>query len=148
MTLSLRGVLVLTIGVVLGLGLAFSTSVWTALGAHAHSERVASDPTIESAALIAEVVDRVRREYVDRIDERKIVESAIRGIVSDLDPHSSFLDAEQYEAIRITTSGNYTGIGLDVDLGGGKVTVVSPLEGAPAARAGIRPPSRRARPGC
>jgi carboxyl-terminal processing protease len=138
MTLSLRGVLVLLVGVVLGLGLALSTTVWTALTAHPHATAT-SDPTIESAALIAEVIDRVRREYVDRIDEQRLVDSAIRGIVSDLDQHSSFLSAEQYEAIRITTSGNYTGIGLDVNLEDGKVTVVSPLEGAPAARAGILP---------
>jgi carboxyl-terminal processing protease len=139
MTLSLRGALVLLIGVVLGLGLALSTSVWTALTTRQKAEVAAADPTIESAAMIAEVIDRVRREYVDRVDDKRIVESAIRGIVADLDQHSSFLNAEQYEAIRITTSGNYTGIGLDVNLEGGKVTVVSPLDGAPAARAGILP---------
>lgn len=136
--MSLRGVLVLLIGVVLGLGLALSTSVWTALTTRQKTQATA-DPTIESAAMIAEVIDRVRREYVDRIDDKRIVESAIRGIVSDLDQHSTFLNAEQYEAIRITTSGNYTGIGLDVNLEGGRVTVVNPLEGAPAARAGIQP---------
>jgi len=139
MTLSLRSALVLLIGVVLGLGLALSTSVWTALTTRQKTQAVAADPTIESAAMIAEVIDRVRREYVDRVDDKRIVEAAIRGIVSDLDPHSSFLNAEQYEAIRITTSGNYTGIGLDVNLEGGKVTVVNPLDGAPAARAGILP---------
>ena len=139
MTLSIRGALVLVIGVVVGLSLAFSTTVWTALTTHQKAQVVSTDPTIESAATIAEVIDRVRREYVDRVDDKRIVEAAIRGIVADLDPHSSFLNAEQYEAIRITTSGNYTGIGLDVNLDGGKVTVVSPLDGAPAARAGIQP---------
>jgi carboxyl-terminal processing protease len=139
MSLSLRSVTVLLIGVVLGLGLAFSTTVWTALTARPHLPAAPIDPAVESAALVAEVIDRVRREYVDRIDDRQIVESAIRGIVADLDQHSSFLDAEQYEDIRINTSGNYTGIGLDVNLDGGKVTVVTPLDGAPAARAGILP---------
>ena len=139
MKVSLRSGLVLVIGVVLGLGLALSTSVWTALSTRQKQPVAVNDPTIESAAMIAEVIDRVRREYVDRVDDRRIVESAIRGIVADLDPHSTFLNAEQYEAIRITTSGNYTGIGLDVNLDGGKVTVVNPLEGAPAARAGILP---------
>ncbi len=80
MTLSLRGALVLLIGVVLGLGLALSTSVWTALTTR-QKQVVATDPTIESAAMIAEVIDRVRREYVDRVDDKRIVESAIRGIV-------------------------------------------------------------------
>ncbi len=59
--------------------------------------------------------------------------------MSDLDQHSTFLNAEEYEDIRISTSGNYTGVGLDVNLEGGKVTVVTPLEGAPAERAGILP---------
>jgi carboxyl-terminal processing protease len=99
----------------------------------------AVDPSIESAALVAEVIDRVRREYVDKIDDKEIVAAAIRGIVADLDQHSTFLDAEQYEDIRISTTGNYTGVGLDVNLEGGKVTVVAPLDGAPADQAGILP---------
>jgi len=140
MSLTVRSVVVLLTGMVLGLGLAFSTSVWTALTARPPAVPAAPvDPAVESAVLVAEVIDRVRREYVDRIDDRQIVESAIRGILADLDQHSTFLDASQYEDIRITTSGHYTGIGLDVNLEGGKVTVVTPLEGAPAERAGILP---------
>jgi carboxyl-terminal processing protease len=67
------------------------------------------------------------------------VEGAIRGIVHELDQHSSYLSADQYEDILISTSGNYTGIGLDVSLDEGKVTVIAPLDGAPAAKAGILP---------
>ncbi len=63
----------------------------------------------------------------------------IRGIIEELDQHSSYLSATQYEEIRISTSGNYTGVGLDVSIDDGKVTVVAPLDGAPAARAGILP---------
>jgi carboxyl-terminal processing protease len=139
MALTLRGVIVLLTGVVFGLGLALGSTVWTAFTGRANATVAPLDPTIESAALVAEVIDRVRREYVDSIDDKKIVEAAIRGIVSDLDQHSTFLNAEEFEDIRISTSGNYTGVGIDVNLEGGKVTVVSPLEGAPAERAGILP---------
>jgi carboxyl-terminal processing protease len=139
MTLTLRGIVLLFTGVVLGFGLALGSAAWTALSTRAKPPPAAVDPTIESAALVAEVIDRVRREYVDVVDDRQIVEGAIRGIVGELDPHSTFLDAAAYEDIRISTSGNYTGVGLDVDLDDGKVTVVMPLEGAPAARAGILP---------
>ena len=139
MALTLRGVIVLLTGVVFGLGLALGSTVWTAFTGRAKASAAPLDPTIESAALVAEVIDRVRREYVDRVDDKRIVEAAIRGIVADLDQHSTFLNAEEYEDIRISTSGNYTGIGLDVNLEGGKVTVVAPLEGAPAERAGILP---------
>jgi len=139
MTLTLRGIVLLFTGVVLGFGLALGSAAWTALSTRAKPPPATLDPTIESAALVAEVIDRVRREYVDVVDDRQIVEGAIRGIVGELDPHSTFLDAAAYEDIRISTSGNYTGVGLDVDLEDGKVTVVMPLEGAPAARAGILP---------
>jgi carboxyl-terminal processing protease len=138
MALTLRGILVLLAGVVLGLGFALGSMAWSAFGTRA-KVRAPVDPAVESAALVAEVIDRVRREYVDAVDDRQIVEGAIRGIVAELDQHSSFLDADEYEDIRISTTGNYTGVGLDVDLEGGKVTVVMPLEGAPADRAGILP---------
>jgi carboxyl-terminal processing protease len=140
MALTLRGVIVLLVGIVFGLGLALGSTVWTTFAGRARATAAPPlDPTIESAALVAEVIDRVRREYVDRVDDKRIVEAAIRGIVSDLDQHSTFLSAEEYQDIRISTSGNYTGIGLDVNLDDGKVTVVAPLEGAPAERAGILP---------
>jgi carboxyl-terminal processing protease len=140
MALTLRGVVVLLTGIVFGIGLALSSTVWTTFTGRAKAAPAPSvDPTIESAALVAEVIDRVRREYVDTIDDKRIVEAAIRGIVSDLDQHSTFLDADAYEDIRISTTGNYTGVGLDVNLEDGKVTVVAPLDGAPADRAGILP---------
>jgi carboxyl-terminal processing protease len=139
MALTLRGVVVLLTGIIFGLGLAIGSRYSDSFTGRASATPVPVDPAIESAALVAEVIDRVRREYVDKVDDRRIVEAAIRGIVADLDQHSSFLDAEAYEEIRISTTGNYTGVGLDVNLEGGKVTVVTPLPGAPAERAGILP---------
>src|SRR5690606_32043900 len=85
------------------------------------------------------VVERVRAEYVDTIDDERLVRSAIRGMLEELDAHSKYLDRTQYEEIRISTTGNYSGVGLDISLEDGKVTVVSPLDGAPAAAAGILP---------
>jgi carboxyl-terminal processing protease len=137
MGLTVRGLLILFVGVVLGLGLAVSATVWTALSTERHASAPAPTYSPESTALVAEVMDRVRREYVDKIDDQQLVQSAIRGILKELDPHSSYLDPTQYEEIRISTSGNYTGVGLDVSLDDGKVTVVEPLAGAPAAQAGI-----------
>ena len=138
--LALRSLLILSISIVLGLGLAVSATVWTALGVeHPTKPKTADAVSPDSTALVADVMDRVRREYVTRIDDRQLVEGAIRGIVKELDQHSSYLDPSQYEEIRISTSGNYTGVGLDVSVDGGKVTVVEPLAGAPAAVAGILP---------
>ena len=137
--LALRNLLLLSVGIVLGLGLAVSATVWTTLGKQRPAGATVQAASAESAELVAEVIDRVRREYVDRIDDRQLVEGAIRGIVKELDQHSSYLDPSQYEEIRISTSGNYTGVGLDVSVDDGKVTVVEPLAGAPAAEAGILP---------
>ena len=127
----------LAVGVVLGFWAAQQGGVFAT--SHARDSEApphaADDPTVR----LNEVIERVRREYVDRVDEQRIVESAIRGIVEELDQHSSYLDADQYEEIRISTSGNYTGVGLDVTLDDGRVTVVAPLDGAPAALAGILP---------
>jgi carboxyl-terminal processing protease len=138
--LALRSLLLLSVGIVLGLGLAVSATVWTALGVeHQTKPKTADAISPDSTALVAEVMDRVRREYVSQVDDRQLVEGAIRGIVKELDQHSSYLDPAQYEEIRISTSGNYTGVGLDVSVDEGKVTVVEPLAGAPAAVAGILP---------
>ena len=137
--LTLRSFLILSIGVVFGLGFAAGSVISTGHGKDRHVREAAQAPSAESVGLVAEVLDRVRREYVDRVDDRQLVEGAIRGIVKELDQHSSYLDPSQYEEIRISTSGNYTGVGLDVSVDDGKVTVVEPLAGAPAAEAGILP---------
>lgn len=128
----------LAVGVVLGFWAAQQGGVFAT--SHAR-DSVAPPLPAEHAptARLDEVIERVRREYVDRIDDQRIVESAIRGIVEALDPHSTYLDVDQYEEIRISTSGNYTGVGLDVTLDDGRVRVVAPLDGAPAALAGILP---------
>jgi carboxyl-terminal processing protease len=136
-----RSLVMLLVGIVIGLGLAIGTTVWT----REHMVVAAlpvpnATPTASRAnELVTEVIDRVSREYVDRIDDRELAEGAIRGILAELDDHSKYLDPDQYEEIRISTSGNYTGVGIDVSLDGGKLTVVTPLDGAPAARAGILP---------
>jgi carboxyl-terminal processing protease len=127
----------LAVGVVLGFWAAQQGGVFAT--SHARDPVVADSAAAGPTARLNEVIERVRREYVDRIDDQRIVESAIRGIIEELDQHSSYLDADQYEEIRISTTGNYTGVGLDVSLDEGKVTVVSPLDGAPAALAGILP---------
>jgi carboxyl-terminal processing protease len=92
----------------------------------------------DDVRLLTEVLDRVKRDYVEPVDDHRLIESAVRGMVTDLDPHSQFLDAQEYEEIRISTTGNYSGVGLEVNLREGKVVVVAPIEGTPAEKAGIR----------
>ena len=88
--------------------------------------------------LLDEVVGRIRREYVEVVPESAFDEAAVKGIVANLDAHSAFLDAGQYDEMRATTTGSYSGVGLEVSADGDRVVVVTPLEGSPAARAGVR----------
>ena len=83
-------------------------------------------------------MQRVKREYVEPIDDRELLDAAIRGMVSDLDAHSEFLDADEYRDIRISTTGSYSGIGIEVNEKDGVITVITPMAGSPAARSGIR----------
>jgi carboxyl-terminal processing protease len=79
----------------------------------------------------------VKQDYVEPLDDNALLESAIRGMVSGLDNHSQYLDAEQYQDIRISTSGSYSGVGLEVSTAAGMVTVVAPIDDTPAERAGV-----------
>ena len=136
MSLKVRSILVLVIGSVLGLTVSISSSMLADQGLG--PDRATSGTGDTSLMLIAEALERVRDEYVDAVDEAELVANAINGMLDGLDQHSRYLDSNQYEDIRIVTTGNYTGVGLDIDVRDGKVTVVAPLEDTPAAKAGIQ----------
>jgi carboxyl-terminal processing protease len=101
-------------------------------------ERAATSLPREDAKLLAEVLDRIQADYVESTDDHQLMSSAIRGMVGELDPHSAFMDADEFEDLRIATEGNYSGIGVEVTLESGAIIVISPIDGSPAARAGIR----------
>ena len=132
MSLKTRVILVIVVGTVMGLSLSFGG----AMMAKGQPER--SDRTEDEARLFAEVMARVKRDYIEPVDDAELLDNAIRGMVGDLDPHSEFLDADEYRDIRISTTGSYTGIGIEVGEVDGKVRVITPMAGSPAARSGIR----------
>ena len=132
MSLKTRGILVLVIGSILGVSLS--------VGGNMLAGRDAPPPrelTWEQANLLREVMERVQRDYVEPIDEAELLDNAIRGMVADLDPHSAFLDADEYQDIRISTTGRYSGVGLEVSSAEERILVISPIDGTPAARAGV-----------
>jgi carboxyl-terminal processing protease len=90
------------------------------------------------SAQIAEVLERVRREYVDPVDGRGLIDDALRGMVGRLDPYSSYLDAEEYADLRVSTAGSYAGIGIEVSTADRALRVVRPFRDSPAAAAGIQ----------
>ncbi|MGA1385072.1 MAG: S41 family peptidase, partial [Steroidobacteraceae bacterium] len=87
---------------------------------------------------LTEVFAQVQREYVDEVPDDKLVDSAVRGMLSGLDSHSAYLDRREFEDIRRGAAGNYPGIGIEVSAENGFIKVQRPLEDSPAARAGIR----------
>ena len=91
----------------------------------------------QDARLLAEVLEHVRQEYVEKISDEELIEAAIRGMIADLDAHSAFLDPEEFDEIRISTTGEYSGVGIEVALENGVVKVVNPIEGTPAQKAGV-----------
>lgn len=133
MSLKIRAILVVVIGVVMGVSLSIGGSL-------VRNDKPPSKQELawEQAQLFAEVLEHIKREYVEPIDDSTLLESAIRGMVSDLDSHSEYLDANEYRDIRISTSGSYTGVGIEVAEVDDSIRIISPIAGSPAARSGIR----------
>jgi len=86
----------------------------------------------------ADVIEMIEKSYVDPVESEKLIQDAIQGMVSSLDPHSSLLEPSDYEELRIDTQGKFTGIGVSISIKDGFVTVVAPIEGTPAFEAGIK----------
>ncbi len=128
-----RNLLLILAGVLLGLAVSLTSALLA-------QKDTVPDRTLpwEEARLFAEVLERVREEYVEPVEDADLIESAVRGMVTDLDAHSQYLDCDEYEEVRISTSGNYSGVGLEVHMENGEVQVVSAIDGTPAARAGLR----------
>jgi carboxyl-terminal processing protease len=83
--------------------------------------------------------DHVRTSYVDEVSDSKMLEYAIKGLISELDPHSAYLDKEAYAELQATTSGEFGGVGLEVGVDEGSIKVITPLDGSPSQKAGIKP---------
>ena len=92
----------------------------------------------QDASLFAEVYERIKRDYVDEVDDHALMEKAIRGMVAALDPHSAYLDSQEFDEIRLSTMGSYPGVGIEVVASDGVVKVLRPIDGSPAQRAGLR----------
>jgi carboxyl-terminal processing protease len=94
--------------------------------------------TYEQLDLFGDIFERVRSAYVEEVDERDLIESAINGMLSSLDPHSSYLPPEGFEDMRVQTRGEFGGLGIEVTMEDGFVKVVAPIDDTPAARAGLK----------
>jgi carboxyl-terminal processing protease len=137
MTNRSRTLATLTAGMILG----FCGAL--AAGALAERAPATAQPAVRNglpwveASFFAEVYERIKRDYVDDVDDHTLMEKAVRGMVAALDPHSAYLDSSEFEEIRLSTMGSYPGVGIEVAEVGGVVKVLKPIEGSPAQIAGV-----------
>jgi carboxyl-terminal processing protease len=108
------------------------------LGGTSTSKSTDQGATYENLKLFTEVLSIVQSQYVDEVPPRDLVYSAIRGTLRGLDPHSSFLDPESYREMQVETTGTFGGLGIEITLKDDVLTVVSPIDGTPAHRAGLQ----------
>ncbi|MGP9631890.1 S41 family peptidase [Halomonas sp. AOP43-A1-21] len=101
------------------------------------SQSAVDDLPLEEIQTFAEVFERIKRGYVEEVDDRTLLRNAMRGMLSELDPHSAYLDEEEYQSLRETTQGEFGGIGIEVGMENGQLVVVTPIDDTPASRAGL-----------
>ena len=132
--------LAVAVGIAVGVGLTRATDALRTAPPRAVAQAAASTTRANPARhqLLDEVLGRIRRDYVVPLPDAAFEEAAVEGVVASLDPHSAFLDAEQYDEMRLMTAGSYSGVGIEVTADTGGVVVVTPIEGSPAALAGVR----------
>ncbi len=118
-------------GALLGLSLAVGHSVY------ALKDENQQIP-FEDLQAFTEVFSKVKSDYVETVDDKKLIEDAIRGMLSGLDPHSAFLNTSEFSDLKIGTTGQFGGLGIEVGMENGFVKVISPIDDTPASRAGIQ----------
>src|SRR5271163_3339665 len=125
--------LLLAVGIAIGLSLGLAHGVLADKPA-----APGADLPWQDARMLAAVLERVKHDYVNPVDDHQLLQAAIRGMVASLDPYSAYLDGDEYDEVKISSSGQYSGVGIEVSMEDDQVVVVAPFEGSPAAVAGIR----------
>ncbi len=130
--LNRRGILTLLLGILLGVSVSLTHAVLA-------DRNGGQGIPLKEIQEFTEILERVKRDYVEEVDDSELMEHAIRGMLSGLDPHSSYLDAEQFREMQVSTSGRFGGLGIEVQMQDGFVKVVAPIDDTPAQRAGLEP---------
>ena len=98
----------------------------------------ANDDNYEKIDLFSEVIDKINKEYVDEVDQSKVMDSAINGVLQSLDPYSGYLSPNMLKELQTETSGEFGGLGIEVSMEAGVVKVISPIDSSPADRVGVK----------
>ncbi len=130
MLIKLRISTYFVVGILLGLSLAIGHSVYAL--------KDDQDIPFEELQAFTEVFSRIKSDYVESVDDKTLIEDAIRGMLGGLDPHSSFLNTTEFADLKIGTTGQFGGLGIEVSMENGFVKVISPIDDTPASRAGVK----------
>ena len=131
----IRKVSYLALGVAIGAATAaFSPQVLFTLAPSAYA---AAADTYRQLNLFGDVFEKIRTDYVEKPDESKLIEAAINGMLSSLDPHSSYMNPKAYKDMQVQTRGEFGGLGIEVTMENQVIKVVSPIDDTPASKAGI-----------
>lgn len=126
------------VGLVLS-GMCLGVLVSLHYAANANRETASSQLPVEEVRNLADVFNTIKQAYVEPVEDKKLINDAISGMVSGLDPHSTYLDEEAFKDLQVSIKGEFGGLGIEVTMEDGLVKVVSPIEDTPAFRAGIKP---------
>ncbi len=109
------------------------------LSASSYSFAKTSDEFYEKIDLFGEVLEKVKEEYVDEVDQGVAIDAAINGVLQSLDPYSAYMSPELFKAMRTETKGEFGGLGIEVGMEAGVIKVISPIDDTPASKAGVKP---------
>lgn len=129
-----KNLLILVAGVLLGCVVSLGGGALAEKGADNDSTTI----PFEGLKTFSEVYGRIRQDYVEPVTDTKLLEDAIRGMLTGLDPHSAYLDQEQYNELKVGTTGQFGGLGIEVGMENGFVKVISPIDDTPAQKAGVK----------
>jgi len=131
MKLATRNLLLIILGVTLGVSLTIGHSVL------AERESATTPLPLSELRTFSEVFASIKNHYVESVDDKELLENAIRGMLTGLDPHSAYLDEKDFNDLKVGTSGEFGGLGIEVGMEDGFVKVIAPIDDTPAQRAGI-----------
>jgi len=132
---SSRERVLVAVSTLLGVALVFTTRSFTEVSA-----REKSDTNLfQELKTFTDVLAVVKRDYVTEVENKKVVEGAIKGLLTTLDPHSGYLDPDFYQDLQVQTKGEFGGLGIEITIKDGLLLVVAPMEGSPAEKAGVKP---------
>ena len=124
-------------GTMAGVLIGVTTSI--SLNVFAFKQSVEATPPLDELQQFSEVYARIKENYVEDVKDKDLITNAIRGMLTGLDPHSAYLDEEEFKELQVGTSGEFGGLGIEVGMEDGFVKVISPIDDTPAQRAGLQP---------